>query len=148
MAIAPHVTMLSGPSGPSYHSTRVFTFFKCVFLSLCLCFDCPLVILCLSASVSERVRIQGDGIVGWAQMSPRKVQQSTAEYNTGQIRTAECSRTQESRAGRRCQQRRSLAVYLASHSHGPRSAGHKAVRSAFLMSKLFIVVGSSVEQDI
>ena len=69
-----------------------------MFLSLCLCFDCPLVILCLSASVSERVRIQGDGIVGWAQMSPRKVQQSRAGYNTGQIRTAECSRTQESRA--------------------------------------------------
>ena len=81
-------------------------------------------------------------------MSPRRVQQSRARYNTGQIRTAECSRTQESRAGRRCQQRRSLAVYLASHSHGPRSAGQVAVRSAFLMSKLFIVVGSSVEQDI
>ena len=80
-------------------------------------------------------------------MSPRRVQQSRARYNTGQIRTAECSRTQESRAGRRCQQRRSLAVYLASHSHGPRSAGHKAVRSAFLMSELFVVVGSSVEQD-
>ena len=63
-----------------------------------MCFDCPLVILCLSASVSERVRIQGDGIVGWAQMSPRKVQQSRAGHNTGQIRTAECSRTQESRA--------------------------------------------------
>ena len=100
MAIAPHVTMLSGPSGPSYPSARVFTASKYVVLSLslCLCFDCLLVTLCLSASVSERVRIQGDGIVGWAQMSPRKVQQSTAEYNTGQIRTAECSRTQESRA--------------------------------------------------
>ena len=56
-----------------------FTAFKYVFLSLCLCFDCPLVILCLSASVSERVRIQGDGIVGWAQMSPRKVQQGTIQ---------------------------------------------------------------------
>ena len=74
-------------------------------------------------------------------------EEGPAGYNTGQIRTAECSRTQESRAGRRCQERRSLAVYLASHSHGPRSAGHKAVRSAFLMSKLFVVVGSSVEQD-
>ena len=99
MAIAPHVTMLSGPSGPSYPSARVFySLLICGSLSLCLCFVCPLVTLCLSASVSERVRIQGDGIVGWAQMSPRKVQQSTAEYNTGQIRTAEYSRTQESRA--------------------------------------------------
>ena len=99
MAIVPHVTMLSGPSGPPHpYTCMFFTAFKCVFLSLCLCFDCPLVILCLSASVSERVRIQGDGIVGWAQMSPRKVQQSRAEYNTGQIRTAEYSRTQESRA--------------------------------------------------
>ena len=57
------------------------------------------------------------------------------------------STREQSRAGRRCQQRRSLAVYLASHSHGPRSAGQEAVRSAFLMSELFIVVGSSVEQD-
>ena len=55
-------------------------------------------ILCLSASVSERVRIQGDGIVGWAQMSPRKVQQSRAGHNTEKMGTAECSRTQESRA--------------------------------------------------
>ena len=119
-----------------------FTAFKCVFLSLCLCFDCPLVILCLSASVSERVRIQGDGIVGWAQMSLRRVQQSTIQDSRVQQNTRE-----QSRAGRRCQQRRSLAVYLASHSHRPRSAGHKAVRSAFLMSELFVVVGSSVEQD-
>ena len=57
------------------------------------------------------------------------------------------STREQSRAGRRCQQRRSLAVYLASHSHGPRSAGQVAVRSAFLMSELFVVVGSSVEQD-
>ena len=80
-------------------------------------------------------------------------EEGPAEYSRAQYRTDKDSRVQQntreqSRAGRRCQERRSLAVYLASHSHGPRSAGHKAVRSAFLMSKLFIVVGSSVEQDI
>ena len=80
-------------------------------------------------------------------------EEGPAEYSRAQYRTDKDSRVQQntreqSRAGRRCQQRRSLAVYLASHSHGPRSAGHKAVRSAFLMSELFVVVGSSVEQDL
>ena len=93
-----HMSLCYLAQDPHIHLPAFFTAFKCVFLSFCLCFVHPLVILCLSASVSERVRIQGDGIVGWAQMSPRKVQQSRAGYNTGQIRTAEYSRTQESRA--------------------------------------------------
>ena len=85
-------------------------------------------------------------------MSADVTEEGPAEYSRAQYRTDRDSRVQQntreqSRAGRRCQQRRSLAVYLASHSHGPRSAGQEAVRSAFLMSELFIVVGSSVEQD-